>query len=265
MDLLGDIVYSRHVCMSVQVLKAIDFVNDDNQQVYDYVVSGSPAEKNINEFDNQALQEEFLELEVYGIYIDGNSAYAAVFEKLKKDKNGSDTIKAYKWVYNAIKIDDKWLIYSYNSKIPSLLLNKLSTYVNNNQYESSLADVISKIWITNEQTSFSYGQFCQDLAFIRIAQGIKEYSLIKPLQPQDGVDLHQKDYWQLDIAAMHAIIGEYEKAIAIYDAVIEFNDVNVIGACLGKADIFRRQGNTDDMILWMDKAKLAADNGDMLP
>lgn len=245
----------------------IDYVNNNDNSIYDYVAKPSPAEKSINEFDTANLKEEFIKLDVKSVYVKDNIAYAAVFEELKKDKNGASITKNYKWIYKLTKANNEWLIHSFGSVIPQSMLSELSDFVSSKQYEKAidLADVITNIWITNENSSFSYGEYYQDLAYVRLHQGIDEYNNIELLQPQDGVDLHKKNYWLLDIALMFALVEEYDKAHEIYDNLINFNDVNVVGACVGKAESYRRQGLFEKMTEWLDNAELAFNNNDILP
>lgn len=241
----------------------IDYVNKDDNKVFDYISKSSPAYKIAKNFNKSNIKEQFLELEVYSVYVNGSTGYAAVYEKLKKNSKE----KTYKWVYKLVRDSGIWKIHSFNSSVPSELFDQLAKHADNDYKEeyNYLADVISRIWMINEKTSFNKGGYLQDLAYIRLGEGIEEYSKIRDLQPQDGAQTHIKDSWWLDIASMHIIIGNYKKAHEIYDAIIKFNDCNVVGACIGKAEVYRRQGDVKDMKKWLNNAEVASDNGDMLP
>lgn len=91
----------------------IEYVNNDSDNIFNYVVPNSTVEDNIRNFNKKDLKEDFLKIDVKDISINKNTARIRVYEKLKKDKKGTIEIKEYNWIYEAQKVNGKWLILSY--------------------------------------------------------------------------------------------------------------------------------------------------------
>lgn len=91
----------------------IEYVNNNSEGIFNYIVPNSKVEDNILNFNRKDLNEEFLKIDVKEISINKNIAKIKVYEKLKKDKNGLIEIKEYNWIYEAQKVQGKWLLSNY--------------------------------------------------------------------------------------------------------------------------------------------------------
>ena len=88
----------------------LGYVNFNSQEIWQYILPGSNIEDSIKSFDSVGIKEEFLDITVKDIKIEGDKAYIRVFEKLSKIKDGTETIRDYNWVYEALKMNDRWLL-----------------------------------------------------------------------------------------------------------------------------------------------------------
>ena len=94
----------------------IKYVNDDNQDFFNYVVKNSVAYNNAKNFDRTNLKEEFITMDISGVVVNGNVATAKVYEEIKKDRLGEISISKYNWLYDLVKKDGKWLINGYKTQ-----------------------------------------------------------------------------------------------------------------------------------------------------
>jgi len=94
----------------------IEYVNENDQEVFDYVVKGGKAESNARKFNRKNLVEEFLEMTVNEVYVNGDEATVNVYEKIKKEKSGTVNVVEYNWRYFLRKIDGVWLVDKYESR-----------------------------------------------------------------------------------------------------------------------------------------------------
>lgn len=94
----------------------IDYVNEDDQKFFDYVIKNGVAYKNAKKFNNDGLKEKFLNMNITSIVVNGNVATAKVYEEIEKIKNGEVTIAKYNWLYDLQKVDGKWLINGYTKQ-----------------------------------------------------------------------------------------------------------------------------------------------------
>lgn len=94
----------------------IEYVNNNNQNFFDYVTSDGVAYKNAKGFNRTGLTEKFLEMRVNQINIAGNTATAKVYEEIQKTKDGKVTIAKYNWIYNLEKKNGVWLIDGYKKQ-----------------------------------------------------------------------------------------------------------------------------------------------------
>lgn len=91
----------------------VDYVNNGDEKVFDFVVKDEGAYKNMKSVNPKGLTEEFLQLDIKYVDIDGSNAVAGVHEKIKKIKNGKETVVEYDWIYSLKKDDGSWKIVSY--------------------------------------------------------------------------------------------------------------------------------------------------------
>jgi hypothetical protein len=91
----------------------IKYVNDNNQDFFNYVVKNSTAYNNAKNFDKTNLKEEFLTMDISNIVVNGNVATARVYEEIRKDRSGEISISKYNWLYDLVKKDGKWLVNGY--------------------------------------------------------------------------------------------------------------------------------------------------------
>lgn len=91
----------------------IEYVNNDITNIYNYIVPGSQVESYISSFSNTGVMEEFLAIEVKDAKVIDTDAYVKAYEKIKKTKNGKETIKEYNWIYHCKKVNGQWLVYNY--------------------------------------------------------------------------------------------------------------------------------------------------------
>lgn len=94
----------------------IDYINTGDELVFDYVVPNGQAYKNMKSVNREGLKEEFLQVDVKEVNVDGSTATAAVHEKIRKTKDGNEKIVEYDWIYTFEKIDGSWRILGYKKE-----------------------------------------------------------------------------------------------------------------------------------------------------
>lgn len=91
----------------------IDFVNQGDTAIMDYVASGSPVESMINNYVRDQTRQKYLSIEVGDVVISGNQAKATVYEKMQQDRDSISEIFEYNWEYTLVKIGEQWYLQSY--------------------------------------------------------------------------------------------------------------------------------------------------------
>lgn len=91
----------------------IEYVNNDDTKIFQYIISGSEVEDNILEFNKEGVTEEFLQMQIKSVEIVGSQGFIKVHEEIEKITNGNREIKVYNWIYEAEKKNDVWLIKNY--------------------------------------------------------------------------------------------------------------------------------------------------------
>lgn len=94
----------------------IEYVNNDDESFFDYVVLNGVAYKNAMNFNKDNLTEKFLKMEISSVFIDNNVATVKVYEEIEKNNNGDISIVKYNWLYNLVKKDGIWLVNGYNKQ-----------------------------------------------------------------------------------------------------------------------------------------------------
>lgn len=120
----------------------VDYVNNGSKKVYNYIVPKGDIERIANNFDREGVKQQYIDIQVKDVDVDGNSAYIKVYEKLNVNRKGKAYIKEYNWVYEAQKRDGEWLLKKYtkdNSIIPkeNKNSNNQSNTEKNNTSDSS--------------------------------------------------------------------------------------------------------------------------------
>ncbi|MCT4634191.1 MAG: hypothetical protein N4A76_15890 [Firmicutes bacterium] len=91
----------------------VDYINTGDELVFDYVVPDGQAYKNMKSVNREGLSEEFLQVDIKNVNVDGSTATAAVHEKIRKVKDGSEKVVEYDWIYSFEKMDGSWRILGY--------------------------------------------------------------------------------------------------------------------------------------------------------
>lgn len=89
----------------------ISFVNKKDESVLCYVKEGSKLFSTVKNFKNNGYTEELLEADVRGVNFEGSDkAFVKVFEYLGKKSKDKETYVQYQWIYEANKINNKWVL-----------------------------------------------------------------------------------------------------------------------------------------------------------
>lgn len=94
----------------------IDYVNNGNQDYFNYVVKNGQAYNSGKNFNRDGLTEEFIVMNVGQVIVNGSTATAKVYEEIKKTKGDDVSIAKYNWLYDLVKRDGKWLINGYRKQ-----------------------------------------------------------------------------------------------------------------------------------------------------
>lgn len=94
----------------------IRYVNENDQSFFNYVTTNGVAYQNAKNFKRTGLTEEFLQMDVNQVIVNGNTATAKVYEEIKKTKDGDVTIAKYNWLYDLVKRDGEWLVNGYKKQ-----------------------------------------------------------------------------------------------------------------------------------------------------
>lgn len=93
----------------------IDFVNQGNKDILNYVQTNSPVRKMIENYVKDQSKYKYLSIEVGKVEIIGSEAYAEVYEKMQQDSSNGTEILEYHWKYKLVKQGEQWLIHSYEA------------------------------------------------------------------------------------------------------------------------------------------------------
>lgn len=93
----------------------IDFVNQGNKDILNYVIEDSPVKSMIDHYSRDNSKYKYLSIEVGNVTISGNEALAEVYEKMQQEKEGVTEVLEYKWQYKLVKKGEQWLVHSYES------------------------------------------------------------------------------------------------------------------------------------------------------
>ncbi len=94
----------------------IDFVNQGDTALLDYVIPESPVELMINGYTRDDTKQKYLSIEVGEVKITGDNADVKVYEKMKQDKGDETQIFEYNWIYHLKKNGEQWYLYSYDEE-----------------------------------------------------------------------------------------------------------------------------------------------------
>lgn len=91
----------------------IDFVNQGDIGLMNYVIQKSPVADMINNYNRDDSKQKYLSIEIEEVKVTGNVALVKVYEKIQQT-NGEDVeIFEYHWQYRLEKIGEQWYIHSY--------------------------------------------------------------------------------------------------------------------------------------------------------
>lgn len=93
----------------------VDFVNQGNKDILNYVKTDSPVRKMIDNYVKDQSKYKYLSIEVGKVSIVGSEAFAEVYEKMQQESNGSTEVFEYRWQYKLVKQGEQWLIHSYEA------------------------------------------------------------------------------------------------------------------------------------------------------
>lgn len=91
----------------------IDFVNQGDTTVMDYVLEDSPVAQMIQTYQRNEDRQKYLSIDVKDISIENNTAYAKVYEKMQQTSGSETNIFEYHWIYRLEKKGEMWYIHSY--------------------------------------------------------------------------------------------------------------------------------------------------------
>lgn len=91
----------------------IDFVNQDDPAVMDYVLADSPVAEMIQSYQRNEDRQKYLSIDIKDVSIDKNTAYARVYEKIQQTSGGETNVFEYHWIYRLEKKGEMWYIHSY--------------------------------------------------------------------------------------------------------------------------------------------------------
>ncbi len=91
----------------------IDYVNQGDTSVMDYVLEDSPVATMISEYQRNEIRQKYLSIDVKDVTIDKNTAYAKVYEKMQQTGSSETNIFEYHWIYRLEKKGEMWYIHSY--------------------------------------------------------------------------------------------------------------------------------------------------------
>lgn len=91
----------------------IDYVNQGDASVMDYVLEDSPVANMILEYQSNETRQKYLSIDIKDVTIDKNTAYAKVYEKMQQTTDGETNIFEYHWLYRLEKKGEMWYIHSY--------------------------------------------------------------------------------------------------------------------------------------------------------
>lgn len=91
----------------------IDYVNQGDSSVMDYVSEESPVAKMILEYQRDETRQKYLSIDIKEVTIDKNIAYAKVYEKMQQTSGSENNIFEYHWIYRLEKKGEMWYIHSY--------------------------------------------------------------------------------------------------------------------------------------------------------
>lgn len=91
----------------------IDFVNQGDAGIKNYIVSGSPVEEMVKNYVRDDTKQKYLSIEIGEITIEGDRAQAKVYEKMQQTKGENSDVLEYRWIYHLIKSGQQWYIHSY--------------------------------------------------------------------------------------------------------------------------------------------------------
>lgn len=92
----------------------IDFVNQGDTSLLDYVSPESPVESMINSYKRDDTKQKYLSIEVGEVKITGDTAEVKVYEKMQQNKGEDTQIFEYNWIYHLKKNGEQWYLYSYD-------------------------------------------------------------------------------------------------------------------------------------------------------
>lgn len=91
----------------------IDFVNQGDIGLMNYVVPESPVAEMINQYKRDDSKQKYLSIEVEDVKVTGNVALVKVYEKMQQIKGEDVEIFEYHWQYRMEKTGEQWYIHSY--------------------------------------------------------------------------------------------------------------------------------------------------------
>ncbi|WP_461207471.1 hypothetical protein [Clostridium sp. DL1XJH146] len=93
-----------------------NFANDSVNEVEKYLTKDSKVHSFIENFDSDNIEEEFIQIRVDDVKVNGNNAEAYVYEKIKKTTGDNEKIVEYNWIYYVEKVDGEWLVDTYKKQ-----------------------------------------------------------------------------------------------------------------------------------------------------
>lgn len=92
----------------------IDFVNQGDVGLLDYVVAESPVELMIKNYVRDKTRQKYLSIEITDVKVTGNQADVKVYEKIQQTKGDENEIFEYHWIYHMKKNGEQWYVHSYD-------------------------------------------------------------------------------------------------------------------------------------------------------
>lgn len=91
----------------------IDYVNQGDTAVMDYVFEDSPVAQMIQAYQRNDDRQKYLSIDIKDVKIEKNTAYARVYEKMQQTTGSETNIFEYHWIYRLEKKGEMWYIHSY--------------------------------------------------------------------------------------------------------------------------------------------------------
>lgn len=91
----------------------IDFVNQGDTGVMDYVAKDSPVAQMILDFQRNEVRQKYLSIDIQNVNIQDGKAYATVYEKMQQIDGNETNVYEYQWIYRLDKIGETWYVHSY--------------------------------------------------------------------------------------------------------------------------------------------------------